>query len=197
MQWFIYSSVLQDLCIGLLFLFLPVGYAMLMKLNKAEAAIHGCQCLVGVWVCHLLQLFERSYLCCQMCANLHKKKQDDPPLRGSWKLNDPPFIKGLRTDDPPPLCSGPPPPPRPIVFDESLSSAKTRSAKPRVSIPVLLLWHILFLFLQGSFLCFANLSLVLGVPGKLLCQVLLNGEPTRFAFVGKFDNLLPAFKVLT
>ena len=108
MQWFIYSSALQDLCIGLLVLFLPVGYSMLMTLDKAETAVHGCQCLVGVSVCHLLQLFERSYLCCQMCANPHKTIQDDPPLRGSWKLNDPPFTKGWKTDDPPPLCFGPP-----------------------------------------------------------------------------------------
>ena len=34
-----------------------------------------------------------------------KKKQDNPPLRGSWKLNDPPLTKGSKTDDPPPLCS--------------------------------------------------------------------------------------------
>ena len=114
MQWFIYSSALQDLCIGLFVLFLPVGYVMLMRLNKAETAVHGCQCLVGVWVCHLLQLFERRHLCCQMCFNPHKKKQDD--LRGSWKLNDPLLTKGSKTYDPPPLCSGPPTPPPPIYF---------------------------------------------------------------------------------
>ena len=56
-----------------------------------------------------------------MCANLHKKKQDDPPLRGSWKLNDPPLTKGSKTDDPPPLCSGPLPP---ILFDQSLKRKK-------------------------------------------------------------------------
>ena len=52
-----------------------------------------------------------------MCANPHKK-QDDPPLRGSWKLNDPPLTKGSKTDDPPPICSGP----LPILFDQSLRS---------------------------------------------------------------------------
>ena len=42
-----------------------------------------------------------------MCACPHKKKkQDDPPLRGSWNLNDPPLTKGSKTDDPPPLYSG-------------------------------------------------------------------------------------------
>ena len=45
MQRFIYSSALQDLCIGLLVLFLPVGYATLMRLNKAETAVNGCHCL--------------------------------------------------------------------------------------------------------------------------------------------------------
>ena len=110
-QWLLYGSALQDLCIGLLVLFLPVGYAMLMRLNKAETTVHGCQCLVGVWMCHLLQLVERSYLCSQMCANPHKKNRMTHPLRGSWKLIDPPLTKGSKTDDPPPLCSGPPPPP--------------------------------------------------------------------------------------
>ena len=57
--------------IGLLVLFLPDGYAMLMKPNKAETAVHGCHCpgdmavrmrkvlarpWVGVRVCHLLLL---------------------------------------------------------------------------------------------------------------------------------------------
>ena len=55
---------------GLLVLFLPDGYAILMKPNMAEATVHGCQCpsdmtalsmrkalarpMVGVRVCHLL-----------------------------------------------------------------------------------------------------------------------------------------------
>ena len=58
--------------IGLLVLFLPDGYAILMKPNKAETAVHGCDCpsdmalsmrkvlarpLVGVRACHLLLLF--------------------------------------------------------------------------------------------------------------------------------------------
>ena len=58
--------------VGLLVLFLPDGYAMLMRPNKAETAIHGCHCpgdiavrmrkvlarpWVGVRVCHLLLLF--------------------------------------------------------------------------------------------------------------------------------------------
>ena len=30
--------------IGLLILFLPDGYAILMKPNKAETAVHGCHC---------------------------------------------------------------------------------------------------------------------------------------------------------
>ena len=37
--------------IGLLILFLPDGYAMLMRLNKAKTAVHGCQCLCGMAVC--------------------------------------------------------------------------------------------------------------------------------------------------
>ena len=30
--------------VGLLVLFLPDGYAMLMRPNKAETAVHGCHC---------------------------------------------------------------------------------------------------------------------------------------------------------
>ena len=33
--------MLQDLRIGLLVLFLPVGYAVLVRPNKAETAVHG------------------------------------------------------------------------------------------------------------------------------------------------------------
>ena len=55
-----------------LVLFLPDGYAMLMRPNKAETAVYGCHCpgdmavrmrkllarpWVGVRVCHLLLLF--------------------------------------------------------------------------------------------------------------------------------------------
>ena len=67
--------------IGLLILFLPDGYAMLMRLNKAKTAVHDCQCLCGmalcmrkvlarpwvvVWVCQLffivLYIFDRKYV---------------------------------------------------------------------------------------------------------------------------------------
>ena len=47
-----------------------------------------------------------------------KKKQDDPPLRGSWKLNDPPLNTGSKPDDPAPFCFGPHP--SAILFDHSL-----------------------------------------------------------------------------
>ena len=57
-------------------LFLPDGYAMLMRPNKAETAVHGCHCLgdmavrmrkvltrpwVGVRVCHLLLLYSSGH----------------------------------------------------------------------------------------------------------------------------------------
>ena len=65
------SAKLRADYIGLLAQFLPSGYAMLMRPNKAETAVHSCHCLgdmavrmrkvlarpwVGVWVCHLLLL---------------------------------------------------------------------------------------------------------------------------------------------
>ena len=65
------ASPLGRLHIGLLVLLLPDGYAMLMRLNKAETAVHGCHCpgdmavrmrwvlarpWVGVRVCYLLVL---------------------------------------------------------------------------------------------------------------------------------------------
>ena len=65
------SAKLRADYIGLLVQFLPNGYAMLMRPNKAKTAVHGCHCLgdmavhmrkvlarpwVGVWVCHLLLL---------------------------------------------------------------------------------------------------------------------------------------------
>ena len=34
-----------DYILGLLVQFLPNGYAMLMRPNKAETAVHGCHCL--------------------------------------------------------------------------------------------------------------------------------------------------------
>ena len=39
-----FSAVKADY-IGLLVLFLPGGYAMLMRRNKADTAVHGCHCL--------------------------------------------------------------------------------------------------------------------------------------------------------
>ena len=39
------SAKLRADYIGLLVQFLPNGYAMLMRPNKAEAAAHGCHCL--------------------------------------------------------------------------------------------------------------------------------------------------------
>ena len=65
------SAKLRADYIGLLVQFLPNGYAMLMRPNKAETAVHGCHCLgdmavrmrkvlarpwVGVQVCHLFLL---------------------------------------------------------------------------------------------------------------------------------------------
>ena len=77
---------------------------MPMRPNKAETAVHGCHHLgqepigllpgwygcayarpwVGVWACHLLLLFEKSYLSCrlcQMCVNSHNKNRITHPLR--------------------------------------------------------------------------------------------------------------------
>ena len=77
---------------------------MPMRPNKAETAVHGCHYLgqepigllpgwygcayarpwVGVWACHLLLLFEKSYLSCrlcQMCVNSHNKNRMTHPLR--------------------------------------------------------------------------------------------------------------------
>ena len=65
------SAKLSADFIGLLVQFLPNGYAMLMRPNNAETAVHGCHCLgdmavrmrkvlarpwVGIEVCHLLLL---------------------------------------------------------------------------------------------------------------------------------------------
>ena len=84
-QRFIYSSALQDLCVGLLVLFLPVGYAMLMRPNKAETAGHGCHCpddmavrmpdrgLMFEHVTCLNCLKGVTFIVdCVMCANLKK-----------------------------------------------------------------------------------------------------------------------------
>ena len=76
---------------------------MPMRPNKAETAVHGCHYLdqepigllpgwygcayarpwVGVWACHLLYLFEKSYLSCrmcQMCVNSHNKNRMTHPI---------------------------------------------------------------------------------------------------------------------
>ena len=118
---------------------------MRMRPYMAETAVHGCHYLgqepigllpgwygcayarlwIGVWACHLLLLFEKSYLSCrlcQMCVNSHNKKRMTHPLRVAKNCTTHPLTKGSKTDDPPPLCSGPlPPPPPPILFDQSLS----------------------------------------------------------------------------
>ena len=52
---------------------MPVVYAMLMRPNKAETAVHGCHYLGDMavqmsargLVSEFLLLFERSYLCCR------------------------------------------------------------------------------------------------------------------------------------
>ena len=43
-----------------------------------------------------------------MCAKYFSIRKN-PPLRNSWKLNEPHLIKGSKTDDPPPVCSSPTP----------------------------------------------------------------------------------------
>lgn len=66
--------------------------------------VHICEVLarpwVGVRVCYLHLLFERSYLCllsiqCQMCASPCQKKQGDPPPA--------PIAERLKKTDDPPL----------------------------------------------------------------------------------------------
>ena len=101
-------------------LFLPDGYAMH---NTVDTNVHVYHCpsdmvvrmrrvlarpWVGVWVCHLLLLFERSYLChrpWQIRANYRKKKGRSIPM-GGLKLIYPPLTKSSSTDDPSPLCPG-------------------------------------------------------------------------------------------
>ena len=101
--------------------------------NTAETAVHGCHCPDDTVVC----MTDRGLVFkCVTCFNylkgvtlvvdcvkcipipIKRKRQDEPPLRGSWKLNDPPLTKGSKTDDSPTLCSGPPP--LQILFDQSL-----------------------------------------------------------------------------
>ena len=57
----------------------------------------------------------RRYLCCRSCqmGASYRYETGWPTSMGSWKLNDPPLIKGQKTDDPFPVCFGPTPPPIP------------------------------------------------------------------------------------
>ena len=50
------SAKLRADYIGLLVQFLPNGYAMLMRPNKAETVVHGCHCLadMAVRICKVL-----------------------------------------------------------------------------------------------------------------------------------------------
>ena len=76
---------------------MPIGYAILMRPNKAETAAYGCQCPGDIAVCmpdHGM-VFEcvTCFNClkgvpfvvdCVKCVQIPiKEKQDDPPLRGS------------------------------------------------------------------------------------------------------------------
>ena len=63
------------------------------------------------------------------CLPIPIKNTGWPTPRGSWKLNDPPLTKGSKTDGPPPLCSGPPP--RSILFDQSLISKEMPESKQK------------------------------------------------------------------
>ena len=109
---------------------------MPMRPNKAETAVQGCHYLgqepwllpgrygcayarpwVGVWVCHLLLLFERSYLSCrlcQMCVNSHNKNRMTHPLRVAKNCTTHPLprVQKLMTH---PL-SAPAHPPPPLYF---------------------------------------------------------------------------------
>ena len=104
---------------------------MPMRPNKAETAVHGCHYLgqepigllpgwygcayarpwVGVWACHLLLLFEKSYLSCrlcQICVNSHNKNRMAHPLRVAKNCMTHPLprIQKLMTH---PLSAPPPP----------------------------------------------------------------------------------------
>ena len=115
---------------GLLVLFLPVGYAILMRPNKAETAVHGCHYPNRViWPCacqtvgwclsaSLPLIVWKQLLLFSIVSNVCQLTQDDPPLRCRWKLNDPSLTKGSKTDNSPPLCSRPPP----VLFDQSLKA---------------------------------------------------------------------------
>ena len=110
---------------------------MPMRPNMAETAVHGCHYLgqepigllpgwygcayarlwIGVWACHLLLLFEKSYLSCklcQMCVNSHNKKRMTHPLRVAKNCTTHPLprVQKLMTH---PL-SAPAHPPPPYTF---------------------------------------------------------------------------------
>ena len=79
----------------LLALFLPVGYAILMRPNKTETAIHSCHCPADMAVCMPNRGLVFECVTCfnclkevtfvvdkvpNVCQFPLKKKQDDPPL---------------------------------------------------------------------------------------------------------------------
>ena len=116
---------------------------MPMRPEKAETAVHGCYYLgqepiglfpgwygcayarpwVGVWACHLLLLFEKSYLSCrlcQTCVNSHNKNRMTHPLLVAKNCTTHPLprVQKLMTH---PLSAPTHPPPSPILFDQSLT----------------------------------------------------------------------------
>ena len=109
--------------IRLLVLFPPVSYAMPMRPNKAETAVHGCHYLgdIAVRMPDRGLVFERAtcFYCSKRvtfvvdCVNSHNKNRMTHPLRvaKNWTTHPLPRVQKLMT--PLPLCSGPPPPPPP------------------------------------------------------------------------------------
>ena len=114
---------------------------MPMRPNKAGTAVHGCHYLgqkpigllpgwygcayarplVGVWACHLLLLFEKSYLSgrlCQMCVNSHNKNRMTHSLRVAKNCTTHPLPRAQKLMTHP--LSAPAHPP--ILFDQSLRS---------------------------------------------------------------------------
>ena len=75
---------------GLLDLFLPAGYAMLMRPNKPETTAYGCHCPgdMNVRLPDRRLMFEcvTSFYCLKgvvnyvKCVSIPIKNQDDPPL---------------------------------------------------------------------------------------------------------------------
>ena len=51
---------------GLLVLFLPDGYAMLMRLNKAETVVHDCYC-PGDMAVHMRKVLARPWVDFRVC----------------------------------------------------------------------------------------------------------------------------------